>query len=623
MKTRVILVITLLCLSLGLFSEIVRMQDFESSPQDNWGYSPNPQPNRLVWWGPSDQPIGGVTAQSGDWYWASWDLDNINHSLVFDESSCELGFLYSISFWYFTKNLNPDTDYCRYALSYDGGITWETAVNLDGDTDAWSLAEVDIPHYANSVMLKVEALYDGFSKYVHWDNFVLERVELYPVAPTVYNVEASQRRDGSKIIDIHYNLFDANNDPSSISVFVSLDGGESYEYQPATENLSGDIGDEIPSGTTGNIVWHAGEEDIEFDSDNCCIIIKAEDNTTGAVATPVFDPPSQYFVESQIVSIFCATEGASIYYTTDGTDPDESSLPYTNPITISTTTTLKARAYKEQWLPSAIAQGEYVIVPEGFVYVPGGTFTMGDTRGAGGSSELPTHSVTLNPFYLSKYQVTQGEYETIMGSNPAHDCGVGSNYPVYYVSWYSSLKYCNLRSLAEGFTPVYSINGSTNPASWGSVPTSSNSTWNAAICDWNANGYRLPTEAEWEYAARGASNNPDYLYSGSDDIDAVAWYSGNSDGSTHPVGGKAPNGLGIYDMSGNLYEWCWDWYGSSYYGSSPSNNPTGPTSGSSRVKRGGYWNSSACYCRVAYRGGYDPPSNASNSYGFRVCRAGL
>lgn len=263
-------------------------------------------------------------------------------------------------------------------------------------------------------------------------------------------------------------------------------------------------------------------------------------------------------------------------------------------------------------------------VPGGFVLVPDGTFTMGRATGTGDSDELPTHSVTLSSFYIGKYEVTQSEYQAIMGSNPAHNYGVGTNYPVYFVKWYSVIKYCNLRSMNEGLTPVYTISGSTNPANWGSVPTSNNSTWNAAICNWAANGYRLPTEAEWEYAARGATNDPDYLYSGSDDINAVAWYEGNNSSSgCKPVGNKAPNALGIYDMSGNLFEWCWDWYGSSYYSSSTSTNPTGPANGSGRIQRGGAWFYVASGCRVADRSITFSPSGGNAWVGFRLCRAGL
>ncbi|NLK50107.1 MAG: formylglycine-generating enzyme family protein [Candidatus Cloacimonetes bacterium] len=250
------------------------------------------------------------------------------------------------------------------------------------------------------------------------------------------------------------------------------------------------------------------------------------------------------------------------------------------------------------------------------IYVEGGSFMMGSNDGR--SNEKPVHKVTVSSFIIGKYQVTQKEWKEVMGTNPSYR--KGDNLPVEQVSWYSAIKYCNLRSMAEGLTPVYSISGSTNPASWGEVPTSSNSTWNAAICNWIANGYRLPTEAEWEYAARGGIMSKGYKYSGSDNIDTVAWYTGNSGSKTHAVGTKTANELGIYDMSGNVSEWCWDWYGGSYYSGSPANNQTGPTSGSNRVQRGCGWSGNAYYCRVTYRD-YYYPSFSSDHIGIRLCRA--
>ena len=340
------------------------------------------------------------------------------------------------------------------------------------------------------------------------------------------------------------------------------------------------------------------------------------------VATPSFDPPGGAYAAGQTVTISCSTPGATIYYSTDGSAP---TLPYVEPLDIDETCTLKAVATRLEWKDSAVANATYTItVPSNWVFVQGGTFTMGRTTGSGESDELPTHTVTLNSYYIGRYEVTQAEYSQYMqpGSSWTSNYGLGLNYPAYYVSWYSILKYCNLRSLEEGLTPVYSISGSTNPAIWGAVPTSSNNaTWDAAICNWNANGYRLPTEAEWEYAARGASNTPDYLYSGSDDINAVAWYSGNnSPNGSKPVGTKAPNGIGTYDMSGNLWEWCWDWYSNSYYSSSPQSNPTGPASGNYRLLRGGNWFDFETGCRVSFRGSYYPYYGYSY-YGFRLCRA--
>ena len=342
-------------------------------------------------------------------------------------------------------------------------------------------------------------------------------------------------------------------------------------------------------------------------------------NDAQTVAAPTFNLPGGTYPESQLVSISSATSGATIRYTTNGNDPTSSSTAYSSPITVSSTTTIKAKGFKEGLTPSSISSAIYTIVspPAQMVFVPGGTFTMGRTTGSGDDNELPTHNVTMNSFYMNKYLVTQAEYAAVMDPNP----GVRANYPVHSISWYSALRYSNLRSMNEGLTPVYSIGGSTNPAVWGTEPDYP--IWNAATCNWSANGYRLPTEAEWEYAARGATNNPDYLYSGSDDLNAVAWYvENNADYGSKPVGTKAPNALGLYDMSGNLYEWCWDWIDNSYYSSSPINNPRGPNTGDRRVLRGGDWSSSAGNCRVANRH-QNFPSGMTNGVGFRVVRSGL
>ena len=157
---------------------------------------------------------------------------------------------------------------------------------------------------------------------------------------------------------------------------------------------------------------------------------------------------------------------------------------------------------------------------------------------------------------------------------------------MYYVSWLEAVEYCNKRSQREGLTSAYTISGSGNNRTV---------TWNRS-----ANGYRLPTEAEWEYAARGGNGSPgNYTYSGSNNADEVAWHSGNSGSKTQNVGSKKSNGLGLYDMSGNVYEWCWDWYGS--YSSVAQTDPTGASSGSYRVGRGGSWGFSAEFARSAGR----------------------
>jgi formylglycine-generating enzyme required for sulfatase activity len=237
-------------------------------------------------------------------------------------------------------------------------------------------------------------------------------------------------------------------------------------------------------------------------------------------------------------------------------------------------------------------------VPANFVRVEGGTFQMGTASG-GSNDERPVHTVTVKSFSIGKYEVTQKEWQEIMGNNPSRFRG--DNRPVENVSWFDAVEYCNRLSLKEGLTPAYRGSGDN------------------IICDWNANGYRLPTEAEWEFAAKGGTK--DYLtteYSGSNNAGSVAWYDGNSGGSTQPVGTKAANSLGIFDMSGNVWEWCWDWYASSYP-SGAQTDPRGAASGANRVLRGGSWGNAATYVRSANRDSY-APSDRRGSIGFRLVR---
>jgi len=241
-----------------------------------------------------------------------------------------------------------------------------------------------------------------------------------------------------------------------------------------------------------------------------------------------------------------------------------------------------------------------VNTPQNMVYVEGGTFLMGS---ANGYANGPVHEVTVSSFYMGKYEVTQAEYQSVMGSNPSHFNG--NNRPVENVIWYDAVEYCNRLSKKEGLTPCYSGRGEN------------------ITCNWNANGYRLPTEAEWEYAARGGINKDDYKYSGSNDIDEVAWYGKNSGKMTHDVGTKKANSLGIYDMSGNVWEWCWDWHDHFYYSKSPRNNPTGSDllgCFNWRVFRGGGWFNLSEGCTVFCRNSYYPDS-PDFGCGFRVVRS--
>ena len=208
------------------------------------------------------------------------------------------------------------------------------------------------------------------------------------------------------------------------------------------------------------------------------------------------------------------------------------------------------------------------------VYVQGGTFQMGSNEYI---MEKPIHSVTVSDFYIGKYEVTQKQWRDIMGTNPS-DFNNCDNCPVEQVSWND----------VQDF--IEKLNAKTGK------------------------NYRLPTEAEWEYAARGGQS---YKYAGSDNIGSVAWNEYNSGWKIHPVGQKSPNGYGLYDMSGNVWEWCSDWYDSDYYENSPQYNPKGASSGSSRVLRGGSFGSEPADCSVASRYS-NTPTNRFINFGFRL-----
>ena len=387
---------------------------------------------------------------------------------------------------------------------------------------------------------------------------------LFAEAPIVTNVTASQRTDGSKIIDITYDVSDAENDELWIDILFSADGGVTFDVEPSEENLTGDFGEGITPGTGKSITWNIGNESTTFDANQCQIRVTADDE-----------------------------------------EPNQS--------------------------------------PEGFVFVEGGTFQMGD-RHDNMSSALPLHDVTLDDFYMGVTEVTnqqvidvfnwansqgylncststvtnaQGNSQELLDMNDS-DCAIDWNgsslifggsstastadCPCIEITWYGSIAYANYLSLQEGLSEFYNL-----------------SDWS---CNWNANGYRLPTEAEWEYAARGGINEGDnYRYSGchnESDLPDYGWYSSNSGSQTHSVGTKLPNQLGLCDMSGNVYEWCWDWYDS--YSSSSQTNPTGANSGSYRVIRGGRWSRGANYLRVANRNS-NGPSNGGDGLGFRLLRS--
>jgi formylglycine-generating enzyme required for sulfatase activity len=239
------------------------------------------------------------------------------------------------------------------------------------------------------------------------------------------------------------------------------------------------------------------------------------------------------------------------------------------------------------------------------VLIRAGEFLMGspDSDKDADADEKPQHTVGITrPFYLGIHEVTQGQYRAVTGEAPSHFKG-SEDLPVETVSWLDAINYCNALSRKEGLPPFYRVQGET-----------------VEVPDWNGPGYRLPTETEWEYACRAGGTT---RYSFGDDparLGAFAWYDGNSGGQTHPVGQKRRNAWGLYDMHGNVWEWCWDEYEADYYSKKPpAADPLGPSQAATRVYRGGGWGINPQFCRSALRFGFAPGSRYGN-LGFRVAR---
>ena len=339
-----------------------------------------------------------------------------------------------------------------------------------------------------------------------------------------------------------------------------------------------------------------GEYDVTISKEGCATITRKVTITNGELSTIEVDLP-----QGREYTITSDRNGDDVYIdgVKRGVTPLAVSLSFGNhdvelrrdgatakkTITVSQSGTENvlhlAFGLTPQWQAGISPSTKQVLqrLIDKMIKVDGGTFMMGATSSMSrnsssnydyyaSSNESPVHSVRLSDFSIGKYEVTQQEWETVMGNNPSYY--KGDNKPVEQVSWNDCQEFIKKLNDLPGLQ------------------------------------FRLPSEAECEYAARGGRKSQGYIYSGSNNIDYVAWYEDNSSSTKHQVGTKLPNELGLYDMSGNVCEWCSDWYSSSYYSSSPTTNPTGPTTGSHRVLRGGCWSNNARNCRVSFRGSFNP-----------------
>lgn len=275
------------------------------------------------------------------------------------------------------------------------------------------------------------------------------------------------------------------------------------------------------------------------------------------------------------------------------------------------------------------------ITKPGFIQISGAEFMMGSKNG----DEKPIHKVSLAPYQIAVYELRVSEFNTFVSATKYKTTaeitggafiidavknkwrsektanwkkpgfGITNNQPVTCISWYDAISYCNWRSENEGLKPCYSVRGNTKPKDWG---------LGLIICDTKANGYRLPTEAEWEFAAR--AGNPDNQFSGSNDLMEVGVNFDNNKGMPSEVGSLQPNEFGLYDMTGNVSEWCWDWYSSGYYKKSSELNPVGPTLGTHKLARGGAWYDKADRSKVSYRY-YKEPDYCEVGLGFRLVKS--
>ncbi len=529
---KILLSSLIILLSFAIYAELIVKQSFENSPEDTWNFIADPAPADPFYWGIWDSADGGPGANSGTHYWRAHMQDTRIASLTFENIELEPQLWHMIIIYSRTQNLEPGVDQFKICVEYNEGDNWDNwrNINIYEGIGGWMPFGVNIPPEASTVRMKLLAQFNGLNsnKYAYWDNISIQ-THAIPLPPFIGNSPSpvvTQRTDGSKIVDIYYNLSDLHCDEVSVQMTVSLDGGHRYDYIPDPANLSGDIGEFVTPGMGRHIIWNAGAEGIDFDNNNYSIQL--------------------------------------------------------------------------------IADNDLMPVPDDFVYVEAGTIYPSDG--------FYTEGLTVPSFYMGKFEVTQAEFEEVMGYNPSLP-PLDPNAPVNRVTWFKAIEYCNRRSLKEGLFPTYRYcvpkPGSLLSHSYGFDPDDWPEGWDSPDTDYDhirftflfgEFGYHLLTDKEWEFAARGGVETQGFQYSGSDDLGEVAWHYGNSGAQVHPVGGKAANELGIYDMSGNVWEWCWD-------------NPYAAT----RFVRGGSFLYSDPQCNPGYRIGH-PPTYSSGDLGFRVAR---